>query len=472
MPTISIVTSTFNRSGKLKRAIESVQKQTFQDWEMIIVDDHSTDDTEKMVKDMASKDPRIVYIRLGANFGTDTRPKNTGIMMSKGEYVCFLDDDNVYRPHHLQVLLKAIEEEPQFDGVYGDRFIYINDEPKGLGVQSDFDPTLLFGRNYIDTSDILLKRDTLFDLGGFDESYRKFVDWNLWLRAVKLGKRFKRVPMILTDYYISQDSKSNRVEDTRNNLPAWDPVDCPVVLDYLGKKEPIKVAIFSITYDRLDYTKECFEQMYKTAGYNFDHFIIDNGSQDGTPEYLESLENPNGNVIVYCNTKNTGISHASNQALDIIKSYGKYDAIMKVDNDCFFKNNGWLKTMIDVHRVFPRFALSCFVDGLRDNPGGAPRADYITINNELVGVTKHLGGICHFVSSRAYDNFRWDEESFLHGVQDMEFSMFLDYNGFYQGYLESWFCEHKDGTEGQHKKYKDYFERRKLEKRTKYEENR
>lgn len=86
----------------------------------------------------------------------------------------------------------------------------------------------------------------------------------------------------------------------------------------------------------------------------------------------------------------------------------------------------------------------------------------------MIGITKHLGGICHFVDAHAYDNFRWDEESTLHGIQDMELSIHLLQAGYRMGYLESYFAEHFEGTEGQEKRYPEYFERRKLEKVTKY----
>ena len=121
MPKISIITSTYNRPERLIAAIESVKSQTFEDWEMIIVDDCSTDTTEQVVKGYL--DDKIKYIRLAENFGNDTRPKNVGIMASTGEYVSFLDDDNTYRPDHLQALINVLERE-EVDGVYGDRFIH------------------------------------------------------------------------------------------------------------------------------------------------------------------------------------------------------------------------------------------------------------------------------------------------------------------------------------------------------------
>ena len=139
--------------------------------------------------------------------------------------------------------------------------------------------------------------------------------------------------------------------------------------------------------------------------------------------------------------------------------------------NCFFITEGWLKKMVEIWEVNHMLALSPYVQGLEDNPGGAPRAAYGQVKGELLGMTKHLGGICVFADSKAY-KFRWDEDSFLHGVQDLEFSQYLKINNYHMGYLENYFCEHYEGTEGQHKKYPEYFERRKKEKVTVYEKNR
>ena len=74
---ISIITSTYNRADRLKKAIKSVQEQSFQDYEHIIIDDCSTDKTEWVVKKF--NDPKIRYIKMPENFGHDGRPKNVGI---------------------------------------------------------------------------------------------------------------------------------------------------------------------------------------------------------------------------------------------------------------------------------------------------------------------------------------------------------------------------------------------------------
>ena len=134
---ISVIITTFNRAVRLKKAIQSVLNQSYTDFELIIVNDGSKDNTDDIVSSF--KDPRIRYFKRQKNFGCDTRPKNEGIVISKGEYIAFLDDDNEYRPDHLAILYKEItkpnpisyinKQPTTFDVVYGDRWL-IDDTKK------------------------------------------------------------------------------------------------------------------------------------------------------------------------------------------------------------------------------------------------------------------------------------------------------------------------------------------------------
>lgn len=458
MKKVSVVISTFNRSKLLKRAIESVLNQSYKDYEIIVVDDGSTDDTEAVA---TSYD--LTYHKI-EHFGCDTKPKNEGAKLAKGKYINFLDDDCVMRPDHLQALVNEIEKS-DCDVVYGDRWVYEEEKSVAMGIFHDFDPYLLLRRNYIDTSDALIKREALFDIGGFDEKYKKYVDWNIWVRMAKMGKKFKRVPLVLTDYHVYPHSKSNRKEDEKGFcVPAWDPMDCVIEQPYLKEVKEPRVAIFSLTYDRLELTKQCFKSLNDTAGYSFDHFIIDNGSTDGTKEWLSDYaDSRKDGTNIFLNQDNKGLSIASNQAIDIIKEE-KYDIIVKYDNDALSITKGWLAKMVEIYKSNRMLVMSPYIQGLKDNPGGAQRLDYGKVCGEMVGLTRHIGGIVHFVTAKAYDNFRWDETSPKHGVQDLELSTYLRSIGYQHCYLENYFTEHILGTEGQQAKFPEYFERRKSEK--------
>jgi len=459
---ISIITSTYKRPELLKRCIESVQNQSFKDYEHIIVQDGKDLEIKRVVE--SYNDPKIRYFEI-EHFGNHSKPKNEGIRQSRGEYIAFLDDDVCFRADHLAILLREIESSG-VDIVYGDRWM-IDDSGSNfesqIGVSSDFKPGILMQTNFIDTSDVLIKREVLFTLGGWDEKYQKYLDWNLWIRADKYGYKFKHVSSIITDYHMVKGSMSMQKLDSDGMMrPAWNPHDCIIQLPYLREITEPRVAIFSLTYDRLPETTVSFGTLQNTANYPFTHIVVDNGSQDGTVDWLKGYAKDN-DVQLIINADNKGISTASNQAVDWAKKKG-YDIIVKVDNDAIFKTKKWLSKMVDIWKSNRKLALSCYIEGLKDNPGGAPRIVYGKICNELIGMTRHLGGIVHFVDARAYDDFRWPDDT-LHGNQDVEFSMYLASKGYQMGYLENYFVGHSiDGTEGSMKRYPEYFKRRVWEK--------
>ena len=106
-PKISIIVSTYNASHLLRYAIRSVLRSDFADWELIVVGDHCTDDTERCVADFA--DPRIRFTNLSENSGQQARPSNVGLAQARGEYICYLNQDDMYFPWHLGAMLRVLE---------------------------------------------------------------------------------------------------------------------------------------------------------------------------------------------------------------------------------------------------------------------------------------------------------------------------------------------------------------------------
>ncbi len=116
-PFFSIVVTTYNRSDFLRRAINSLLCQTERDWEAIIVDDGSRDDTFVYCLDICKKHPRFTYI-YRSNKGTP-HARQTGIGLAYGKYITFLDSDDEYTPEHLQLRKRILIENPFIDFLYG-----------------------------------------------------------------------------------------------------------------------------------------------------------------------------------------------------------------------------------------------------------------------------------------------------------------------------------------------------------------
>lgn len=245
-PKVSVVISTYNRPEKLDLALESVCNQTFSDFEVVVVDDCSTADNypvlEKWDANFTARGVEMYAFRLGENSGYQCLPKNRGIEHSRGDYIAYLDDDNTWRPEHLETLVTAIEGDLSTDMVYSRQCYHIEDDalrselrekygrdpyPDGDGAGIPWNPGLLSQMNYIDTSVILHSKGAFWrlvrDSGyGWDESLRRFGDWNFVWRWAVHGLTGKLVDKVTVDYNVHRGS----VQVTR---PA---MEIPVCFNY------------------------------------------------------------------------------------------------------------------------------------------------------------------------------------------------------------------------------------------------
>lgn len=475
---ISCITSTYNRPELLERAIKSVDAQIFTDWEHIIVHDGPASKATKDVFSKYASDKRIL-IELPKNHGNHTKPKNEGIRQAKGEYICYLDDDNEYFPNFMETLNLELSMS-SYDVVYGDMRLYKDEKDmRGApGIMLNFDPQFLLNRNYIDTNEVLHKREAVFRIGGWDESLPRFADWNLFVRMAKAGLSFKRIPILLTRYYITDQNSAEKHpvktwQDERTGLtmfdPTWfSPASCHIYAPYLKDENTEseikpKVAVFTVTKDRLEYTKANYDSLKESTTYPWDWFVFDNGSNDGTVEWLVDKKQ---HKWMRSHPENRGLTFASNACIDEILRRDEYDIIVKVDNDCLFETKGWLEDFVDLWKRNHMLYLGPYPEGLVDHPGGPWRVGHATIGDEFVEVTKHISGICAFIDASAYRNFRWRDE-FLHGQQDGEASEAFIKMGYQPTIIPRHRIQHMDTTAGQEVKYPDYFKKRKEEKTTK-----
>ena len=110
LPKFSVIIGSYNTKKYLKLTIESVLNQTFQNFEVIIIDDGSNDGTDKIIKDFASKDKRIRPFYFKKNSGKDSVPKNFGIKKARGDYICFLDSDDLWHENKLSIQNDCIKK--------------------------------------------------------------------------------------------------------------------------------------------------------------------------------------------------------------------------------------------------------------------------------------------------------------------------------------------------------------------------
>ena len=199
MPKVSVIVPTYNRAELIGLTIESILKQTFADFELIVINDGSTDGTEETIKKYT--DPRIKYYR--KDNGGESSARNYGLRMAQGEFIAYCDSDDIFCPDHLAALVAALEKDPHFAVAYGDAKVVT---AKGSSV-SNFAGRKSPEKDFFFSpppSNILHRRECLDKAGLFDEAPALVpggADWDMWLRLIRHYK-FIHVPKVLTEYHI------------------------------------------------------------------------------------------------------------------------------------------------------------------------------------------------------------------------------------------------------------------------------
>lgn len=224
----------------------------------------------------------------------------------------------------------------------------------------------------------------------------------------------------------------------------------------------MRIAVYTLTRERLEYTKECFAALRTLAGHPFDHYIVDNGSLDGTVAWINDHYRPHW---FWPLDENRGISRASNVALRaILSSQNRYDIIIKMDNDCMLRTEGLLAQIARIYRddrTADKWALSPRVEGINRQPLRVHKA---TLAGHEIGATSIIGGLFHVLPAAVYRKY-YDAGGYpatlplAHG-QDDHLCEWLRVNGYQKGYVEDLVVEHYEGTDGQAQRYPGYFERK------------
>lgn len=240
MPKISVIIPAFNAEATILETIQSIQKQTFQDFEILVVDDGSTDRTLEIVR--AINDPRIKSFSF-PNGGVSVA-RNRGIEAASGEFLSFIDNDDLWTHEKLAMQLKALEQNPNAHAAYSWTVNMIDDGQSISFVQGaestcegNIYPDLLIGNFIASGSNILIRREVVEVIGGFEPNLA-FSDWDFYLRiAAKFNFVVVPKPQILYRKISgSMSSKSEKME--REGLIALERAFAmaPQELQYLKKR--------------------------------------------------------------------------------------------------------------------------------------------------------------------------------------------------------------------------------------------
>ncbi len=226
MTLISVIIPVFNGQNTIKKTIESVLNQTWKDYELIIINDGSTDSTEEIISSIS--DSRIKVFNYPNAGPAVTR--NRGIAIASGKYISFIDADDLWTPDKLEKQLQKLEENPQAKIAYSwtdyidefDNFLYPGSH---ITANGNVYKQLLLNNFLENGSNPLIDRQVLIEAGGFDESLFAAEDLDLWFKlAIKY--EFVAVPYPQILYRVSTNSLSSNFERMeKKSLQVMDIID-------------------------------------------------------------------------------------------------------------------------------------------------------------------------------------------------------------------------------------------------------
>lgn len=274
----SMIMPTRNRGWCISESIGSALRQTHQNFELIIVDDGSDDDTTEVIRRHfgAQLDSGVIrYVQMAESIGV-CAARNIGIAHARHDWITYLDSDNQLRPNFLTVIANAIVERPEKDCFFGQ----IINRSTGLVVGRGFVRSDILKGNYIDLGVFAHRKSLIQRFGGFDSDLRRLVDWDLIIRLTAHQDPVF-VPRVFLDYSDDEEGQSvDRISVRESFLRAK-----VAVHSKHSPRPTVSTAILS--YNHQEFIVEAIESALEQRG-DFTHEILlaDDGSSDGTARMI------------------------------------------------------------------------------------------------------------------------------------------------------------------------------------------
>jgi glycosyltransferase involved in cell wall biosynthesis len=270
-PLVSVILPTYNRAHIIIKSVQSVLTQTYHNFEVIVIDDGSTDNTKEIIMNIACKDSRLKYFRNDENKGPSVT-RNVGINLARGELIAFADDDDEWFSDKLEKQVNLLQTLPEdfavvYSGFYkviGTEKIYI--PPKNIYPKEGSILNSLLKGNFVGTPSILVRKSALLDIGLFDEKLLMFEDWEL---VIRLSKKYQ-FKLIDEPLFISYDSP-NSVNKQKGTIFAH-------TIEYILEKH----------FADFEKDKEALSNWYFEVGR---HYILNNQKKLGLKYLKLALKN-------------------------------------------------------------------------------------------------------------------------------------------------------------------------------------
>ncbi len=338
---VSIVMPVRDRATVISAAIESVLAQSYPDWELVVVDDGSRDNTVSVVQAFAERDPRVRLVR-GPAAGV-CAARNSGIAAAGGRYVAFLDSDNVWVPAFLEHSVAALESGHSVAVYAAVEMIRESGENRFLAMQGSRED-LISGGNFVDLNTLVVRSEALAESGGFDESLRRWVDYDLAIRLFALGP-VTLLPFVGVIY--SESTDTGRISTVE--APGWEQVvlskyllDWEEVTSRLPERVPGRVSVVIPSYADWRRTLPAVRGVLQHSGnVDVEVVVVDNGSPVSPSEILAAALTGAHRVRLLELDRNTNFGLGSN--LGFAAGSGEYTLFLNCDVEI---SEGWLAPLV------------------------------------------------------------------------------------------------------------------------------
>lgn len=214
MTVISVISTVKNGENTIGETIKSLLAQSYSNWELVIIDDGSTDSTNEIIKKFMKYDERIKLIETkGIGRG---RALNLAVSKAEAKYIANIDADDLYHPKKLEIQLEYLKNYPQFFLISTNiNIIYANEKSEWgkidiENVEVEDITVRNFKKNLVDHSSIICKKEKLIEIGGYNEKRKSQFDYELWLRAAYLNEKIGKINLKLVSKRIHENQSFER----------------------------------------------------------------------------------------------------------------------------------------------------------------------------------------------------------------------------------------------------------------------
>ncbi len=444
-PLISAIMTIYRAERFMKGAIEDLIAQTIaEQMEIIIVDTDSPESEQAVVREFQKKYKNIVYIRTAVRT-TPPHGFNLGLRYARGKYVTVANSDDRHRPDAFEIMVRELECNPEIFLVYGDVWVTRFENQRfeehirtGFHIRPEFSSDIMLSGCHMGPQP-MWRRGIHAQLGEFDGTLDSAADYEFWCRMA-LQYSFKHIPKFLGLYYDNHQGmvNSNLQKSREQTLLIQQkyagkfPQPSQSFINNLQYSGPVQLEKFvnigMVTFNRLEFTKASIASIIQLTSFPYVLTVVDNGSTDGTVEYLQAIKKEGVITNLILLKENVGVAKASNVAWSQEPEAEYY---LKLDNDIVIQKPNWLERMVEVINACPELAMV----GYNFEPCSYPPT---TINGHQVRIkTGNLGGACVLIPKRTEQRFGyWCEDYGLYGEEDADYGGRIMIAGLKNAYME------------------------------------